>query len=141
MNTLKWIFIHGGIGWGVPFAVLIYTIRWIENKSPAFGSFLILLIVSIIGGIVWGYGTYKFDEVEEKKTFSIYKFLKSMTLISIIFCIYAQIFRYVLIPYNLDRHYISTAVLFCLVFLGLFFHNKIIRNKEDESYSIESQQK
>ena len=136
MNSLKWIFIHGGIGWGIPFAVLIYAIRWIENKPPAFGSFFILLISSILGGIVWGYSTYKFDEAEEKKTFSMYKFLKSMALIFMIFFIYGLIFRYLFIPYNLDRHFISTAVLYCLAFSGLFLHNKLfMNNKEDKSYS------
>ena len=131
MNSLKWIMIHGGLGWGVPFALLIFVIRWIENKPPAFDSFLILLLVSIIGGMFWGYSMYKFDEPEAQKTFSINKVLKSMAIIVIIFCIYAVIFRYVLIPHDLDRHFISAAILFGLVFVGLFLHNKfIIPNKK-----------
>lgn len=138
MNTLKWIFINGGLGWGIPFAIFIYALRWIENKPPAFGSFLILLIGSIVGGIVWGYATYKFDSPKENTDFSIFKFLKSMALMSVIFCIYGFIFRYLLIPNNLDHTLWSTWIFLTLVALGVFLHNKfIVKGKKNDLYSKE----
>lgn len=60
-KKLKFIFINGGLGWGVTWSLFISALRWIENKPPAFGSFFILLIISIIGGIGCGYFTYKLE--------------------------------------------------------------------------------
>lgn len=45
------IFLYGGLGWGVPFAVFISILRWIENKPVAFGSLSIFFMISIISGI------------------------------------------------------------------------------------------
>lgn len=125
------IFIHGGLGWGVPFSLFISALRWIENEPPAFGSYLILLIISIIGGIAWGYFMYKSDPQRENINFSVFIFLKSITLTLIILCIYGVIFRYLLAPNNLDDTLWSTSSFISLIFIGILVQHKfILRNSK-----------
>lgn len=131
-KKLKWIFINGGLAWGVPFALFISTLRWIENKPSVFGSFLTLITVSIVGGIVWGYFNYKSDRKKENIDFSISKFLKSMSLILFILCIYGFLFRYLLIPNSLDHTLWSTFIFILLIFIGIVLQNKFIMKKRIE---------
>ena len=35
-EEFKYIFLYGGLGWGVPFAFLMYIVREIEGKPMAF---------------------------------------------------------------------------------------------------------
>ena len=120
------IFIHGGLGWGVPFFLLISVLRWIENEPPAFGSYFILLIISIIGGITWGYFMYKSDTQRENIDFSVSIFLKSITLTLIILCIYGVIFRYLLTPNNLDDTLWSTSSFISIILIGILIQHKFI---------------
>ncbi|WP_180103234.1 hypothetical protein [Acinetobacter sp. YH12126] len=59
-NKLKWIFLYGGLGWGVPFAFIMYIIREIEGKPIAFGSLPVFLIICILAGMFFGAMIFKF---------------------------------------------------------------------------------
>jgi hypothetical protein len=125
-KKLKFLFINGGLGWGVPFCLFISALRWVENKPPAFGSYFIFLIISIIGGIGWGYFTYKLESKKENIDFSFFIFLKSMSLLLIIICIYGVIFRYLLTPNNLDHTLWSTGSFISIIFIGILIQHKFI---------------
>jgi len=58
-NKLKWIFLYGALGWGVPFAFIMYIIREIEGKTIAFGSLPVFLIICVLGGMLFGAITFK----------------------------------------------------------------------------------
>ncbi|WOE33247.1 MULTISPECIES: hypothetical protein [unclassified Acinetobacter] len=120
------IFIHGGLGWGIPFSLFISALRWIENKPPAFGSYFILIIISIIGGIAWGYFMYKSGPQRENIDFSTSIFLKSITLALIILSIYGVIFRYLLTPNNLDDTLWSTCSFISIILIGILIQHKFI---------------
>ena len=59
-NKFKWIFLYGGLGWGVPFACIMYVIREIQDKPMAFGSLPAFLIICILGGMFFGAIIFKY---------------------------------------------------------------------------------
>lgn len=59
-NKFKWIFLYGGLGWGVPFACIMYVIREIQDKPMAFGSLPAFLITCILGGMFFGAIIFKY---------------------------------------------------------------------------------
>ena len=128
-KKFKLIFMQGGLGWGVPFCLLISVLRWIENRPPAFGSYVIFLIVSVIGGIVCGYIMYKSAAKKERTDFSFLTWLKSIVLVAVIMCIYGLIFRYWLAPNDLGHTLWSTGAFICMTLVGIFIQHKfILRN-------------
>jgi hypothetical protein len=49
------IWIRGVVGWGVPWAILMLAWRWWDTgQPPALPNILILVIVAIGGGLVFG---------------------------------------------------------------------------------------
>ncbi|WP_098714795.1 hypothetical protein [Acinetobacter baumannii] len=59
-EEFKYIFLYGGLGWGVPFAFLMYIVREIEGKPMAFGSLSVFLSICILGGLFFGTMIFKF---------------------------------------------------------------------------------
>ncbi|WP_434278001.1 hypothetical protein [Acinetobacter sp. CE-15] len=116
-NNFKWIFLYGGLGWGLSMATFMSVLRWIEYKSPAFGSLPIFFVVCVVCGIGWGFFINKLDK--EKKNLNIIfpKLIKSLLLLVCTLCIYGLVFRYILVPKNLNNTFISTLLLFLLLLL------------------------
>lgn len=48
-----------GLVWGVPFALVMCLIREIQGRGMAFGSFPVLLAISIVAGMICGLIVYK----------------------------------------------------------------------------------
>lgn len=128
-DKLKWILISGGLGWGIPFALLTSALRWIENQPPAFGSLPIFFVVCVFSGIGWGFFTYKLDKKRVKFNISFLKYIKSLFLLGVALCIYGILFRYVFIPNELDGTFFSTFIFIILMFLVIFIQMKFILKK------------
>ena len=123
-QKLNWIVIKGGLGWGIPFALFFAILRWIENKPMAFGSPLVLLLVSIVGGMFWGALTYKICAKNPQQDFSLFNVLRSMLYLVIALLIYAISFHYVLVPKQLDDSLWSSALLIGLMFITLWLQKR-----------------
>ena len=53
-EKFKWIFLYGGLGWGISFACLTFAIRYIQDKPQA-SSLPIFLAICIVTGMIWGW--------------------------------------------------------------------------------------
>ena len=125
-EKFKWIFLYGGVGWGLNLALFFSFLRWIEYKPPAFGSFIVLLLICILGGIVWGFFTQKMFDKKQKLKVTFFLYMKSILLLLFVLCIYGVCFRYVLAPHQLEDTFISTFLLMGLMIMAIFIHQKSI---------------
>ena len=125
-KKLKWIFIHGGLAWGVPFALFISVLRWIEYKPVAFRSFWLLLTLSIVAGMLWGLTIYKPAQKNPTGHLFIVKFLQLIAYFSAILGIYGVVFRYVLLPYDLAASLWKTGIFLLIVFIGIGLQKKLM---------------
>ena len=123
-QKLNWILMKGGLGWGIPFALLFSALRWIENQPIAFGSYLVLLLVSIVGGMFWGALTYKTCDKNLQQDFSFIDFFRSMGYLLIALCLYGVLFRYVLVPKQLDDSLWSSCLFVGLMFTALWLQKR-----------------
>lgn len=65
-ENFKWIFLYGGLGWGLTMATFMSVLRWIEFKPPAFDSLPIFFLVCVVCGMLWGFFTNKLDKETQK---------------------------------------------------------------------------
>ena len=128
-KKIKEVLLYGGLGWGLPFFVFFSILRWIEYKSPAFGSLTVFLVISIIAGCVFGLITQILSKKREAIKFNIKNFFYSILFFAIVFLIYGIIFRYILISNDWDQPFIGTSILLILVILSLLIQNRMIVKK------------
>lgn len=128
-KKIKQVFLYGGLGWGLPFFVLFSILRWIEYKSPAFGSLGVFFVVSVMAGWFSGLITQILikDAVDIK--FNMKVFCKSILLFAFSILIYGLVFRYILLPNNWDQSFVGTIILLSLLFLSLSIQNRMIIKK------------
>lgn len=129
IKKIKEVFLYGGLGWGLPFFVFFSILRWIEYKSPAFGSLSVFFIVSVTAGCVVGLITKILikDAVDIK--FDMKIFCKSILPFAFAILLYGLVFRYILLPNNWDQLFVGTIILLSLLFLSMFIQNKMIIKK------------
>ncbi|HGF8515998.1 TPA: hypothetical protein ACSE37_003978 [Acinetobacter baumannii] len=101
-NKFKWVFLYGGLGWGVPFACIMYVIREIEGKPMAFGSLPVFFIICIIGGMFFGAIILKYllKNKYEKLNLRFEKLSQVLLAWIVIYSIYGLIIRFLLVPLN-----------------------------------------
>lgn len=128
-KKFKAVFLFGGLGWGLPFFVLFSILRWIEYKSLAFGSLSVFFVVSVIAGCFFGLITQILTKETIDIKFDIKKFCKSILLFALAILIYGLVFRYILLPNNLDQSFIGTIILLSLLFLSALIQNRVIIKK------------
>lgn len=128
-KKIKEVLLYGGLGWGLPFFVFFSILRWIEYKSPAFGSLTVFLVISIIAGCVFGLITQILSKKREAIKFNIKNFFYSILFFAIVFLIYGIIFRYIHISNDWDQPFIGTSILLILVILSLLIQNRMIVKK------------
>lgn len=131
-KNFKWIFLYGGLGWGLSMAIFMSVLRWIEYESPAFGSLPIFFVVCVACGIGWGFFTKKLDREKKNLNIMFPKFIKSLLLLVCTLCIYGLIFRYILVPSNLNDTFISTLLLFLLLFTHFSLQSRLILRDKNE---------
>lgn len=68
-EKFKWIFLYGGLGWGIPFACLLSVIRETQDKPIAFGSFPIFVAVCIFAGMIFGFLMTQLSKNAQRRTF------------------------------------------------------------------------
>ena len=129
-QKLNWIVMKGGLGWGIPFALLFSALRWIENQPMAFGSYLVLVPVAIFGGMFWGALTYKMRRNHLQQDFSFIDFFRSMSYLLIALCLYGLLFRYVLVPKQLDDSLWSSCLFVGLMFTALWLQQPLSPRKK-----------
>ena len=125
-KKLTGIFINGGLAWGIPFALFISVLRWIEYKPVAFGSFGVLLAVSIVAGMLWGLTMYKPAQQNPNGELIIVKFLQLMADFAVILGVYGVVFRYVLIPHDLAEGLWKTVIFLLIVFICIGVRKRLI---------------
>lgn len=128
-KKIKEVLLDGGLGWGLPFFVFFSILRWIEYKSPAFGSLSVFFIVSVTAGCLVGLITKILikDAVEIK--FDMKVFCKSILLFAFAILIYGLIFRYILLPNNWNQSFVGTIILLILLFIASLIQNRMIVKK------------
>ena len=101
-EKLKWIFLYGGVAWGIPFACIMYVIREIEGKPVAFGSLPLFFIICILGGMFFGAITFKYllKNKYEKLNLRFEKLSRVLLVWIVIYSIYGLIIRFLLVPLN-----------------------------------------
>lgn len=135
-KKLSWILI-GGLGWGIPFALTISIIRWIENKPVAFGSFAITLIISVIAGIIWGlHMCNKHKDQSLLQNIGV-NYLKNIVGVAVALLLYALGFKYILTPYQLNNSLWSSALLVGLFFIVIWLQQKYWINQQNHPQSQE----
>lgn len=104
-NKFKWIFLYGGLGWGIPFACIMYVIREIEGKSMAFGSLPVFLIICILFGMSFGAINFKYlsKNKYEKLNLRFEKLSQVLLAWIVIYSIYGLIIRFLLVPLNYNE--------------------------------------
>lgn len=126
-EKFKWIVVYGGLGWGIPFALCMLVLRWIEYKPMLFGSSMILLFVSIVGGLLWGVVMYQPNIQKETCKFFNPKYWKSLFYLFIILVIYAGVYRFLLVPHHTG---LGSLIFILLIIFGVIFQKKIIINNK-----------
>lgn len=126
-KKFKEVFLYGGLGWGLPFFVFFSILRWIEYKSPAFGSLSVFFVVSVIAGCILGLITKIFTKNALEIKFDIEVFCKSILLFAFAILIYGVVYRYILISNSWDKPLIGTIVLLILFFLSSLIQNRMIK--------------
>lgn len=131
-KNFKWILLYGGLGWGLSIAIFMSVLRWIEYKSPAFGSLPIFIVVCVVCGIGWGFFTKNLDKENKNLKIIFPKLIKSLLLLVCSLCVYGLIFRYILVRNNLNDTFISTLLLFLLLFTHFSLQSKFILRDKNE---------
>lgn len=121
-NQFKWIFLYGGLGWGIPFACIMYVIREIEGKSMAFGSLPVFLIICILSGMFFGAINFKYlsKNKYEKLNLRFEKLSQVLLAWIVIYSIYGLIIKFLLVPLNYNDTIGSNV--FGWVFWAIAFH-------------------
>ena len=101
-ERFKWIFLYGGLGWGVPFACTMYVIREIKGQPMAFGSLPVFFIICILGGMFFGAIILKYllKNKYEKLNLRFEKLSQVLLAWIVIYSIYGLIIRFLLVPLN-----------------------------------------
>lgn len=129
LKKIKEVLLYGGLGWGLPFFVFFSILRWIEYKSPAFGSLTVFMVISIIAGCIFGLITQILNKNREAIKFDVKIFFKSILVFAFAILIYGVVFRYMLIPHDWDQPFIGTIILLILLTLSMLIQNKMIIKK------------
>lgn len=129
IKKIKEVFLYGGLGWGLPFFVFFSILRWIEYKSPAFGSLTVFIVISIIAGCIFGLITQILNKNREAIKFDVKIFFKSILVFAFAILIYGVVFRYMLIPNDWDQPFIGMIILLILLTLSMLIQNKMIIKK------------
>ena len=122
-KKLNWILITGGIGWGIPVGLFIYTLRWIECKPVALGSFWI----AIVGGTFWGLFTYSANKNNPDAQLTVLKFFRSILFFALILSLYGIVFRYVLLPNDLQHSLWSSLILLMVICISILIEKNYLK--------------
>lgn len=122
-HRIKQSVLIGGLGWGVPFALMMMSLRWIEAK-PFDGIILAIFIVpSILGGIALAWLSYL---KEPYPTFNGISYLKSGFLLFVVMAIYALIYRVILVPQHVQDSFLANFIFLALMGLSVVLKHKFI---------------
>lgn len=138
-EKFKWVFIYGGLGWGVSFTVIMSLIRDIQDKPVAFGSYPLFLTICIFGGMIFGAMMFKYESSKkpEIQNVNLEKVSKVLLVWGIILSLYGLIIKFLLVP--LDYHNTTGANILKWFIWGiiLYLTNKISEDKKKPNTQIQ----
>jgi len=126
-EKLKWIFLYGGLGWGISFTLIVSLIRDVQDKPVAFGSFPLFFTISIFGGLFVGMMMFNYvkNEPSDKQIINLEKLSKGLLVWGILLIFYGFVIKFIFVP--LDYQNTIGAYIFKWFLLGIGFYqtNKI----------------
>lgn len=128
-HKTKFVLFTCGIGWGIPFALMMLSLRWIECEPIHLREMVILLSCSILGGIFFGL----LNAQQEHQKNDWLDSIKSWVLITVLLIIYGLIYRCILLPENLHESLLTSIIFIGLTGLAVILQQKFIlkRNIRD----------
>ncbi|WP_298146737.1 hypothetical protein [uncultured Acinetobacter sp.] len=124
-HRIKQSLVMGGLGWGIPMALMMMSLRWIEAK-PFDGIILTICIVAaILGGIAFAWLSYL---KEPHDAFNWISYVKSGLLIIVVMTIYALIYRLILLPQHWHHGVVASFIFLSLMGLSIVLQHKFILN-------------